>query len=48
MKKVYVSPEVEYINFYSEETITSDWDNTEEGSTMTPTISVVDKAEGWF
>ena len=24
MKKVYVSPEVEYINFYSEEEITSD------------------------
>lgn len=33
MKKVYVSPEVECINFYSEEAITTseDWGSTEEG-----------------
>ena len=48
MKKAYVSPEVEYINFYSEETIASDWDSTEEGSTLAPSVSVVDKADGWL
>ena len=47
MKKVYVSPEVEYINFYSEETIASDWDNTDEGSSLTPSISIVDKGTTW-
>ena len=47
MKKVYVSPEVEYINFYSEETMSSDWDNTDEGSSLTPSVSVVGNQNGW-
>ena len=53
MKNVYVKPEVEYINFYSEETITSDWDyvadendNNLDGTPLeTPTLSLVDKGE---
>lgn len=47
MKKVYVSPEVEYINFYSEETIANDWDNTDEGNPLTPGISIVGNPNGW-
>jgi hypothetical protein len=53
MRNVYVKPEVEYINFYSEETITSDWDyvaddsgNNPDGSKLeTPTLSLVDKGD---
>ena len=52
MKNVYVRPEVEYINFYSEETITSDWDyNANEDVNFggnpenNPTLSLVNKGE---
>jgi hypothetical protein len=56
MKNVYVKPEVEYINFYSEETITSDdWDYSSEegyidnmGAGNTPTLSLVDKGDKWI
>lgn len=56
MKNVYVKPEVEYINFYSEETITTsdDWTYTSDnefidktGDGNTPTLSLVDKG-GWI
>lgn len=47
MKKTYVTPEVEYINFYSEETITSDsWTSTEEEG-LEGTMSVVGKDSFW-
>ena len=46
MKK-YIRPEAEYIEFYSEETIASDWDNTDEGSSLTPSVSVVGNQNGW-
>jgi hypothetical protein len=37
MKKVYERPEVEYINFYSEEDITNEWEGSiQEGTTSLP------------
>jgi hypothetical protein len=55
MKNVYVKPEVEYINFYSEETITNDsWNyydesgkDSENPEFSTPTISIVGGDNSW-
>ena len=48
MKKVYVKPEVEYINFYSEEKITNDeWSSSEDSSGINASMSAVGNGFGW-